>query len=289
MFDVFPDHPAELSSTPTDLSLLLRPAPPGTPTGLVRLHGGDGFLLWADLPPVLVMGSAGGAGATTTALGIASAASFDYYGEYSPVVVDATPTGGDLARRGCDAIDAAGTVQSWLNMSHRGLASAVIDSCGESTASVGVLPRGPEALPRRESYASVHRDLCDAGCLPIYDGGGPVTNRMIAPLLCDSRISLVITVAARADAVNRLKPALIWLDDNYSQYHLADCVIVVTRQHRSDGPGVAEHVRTYLGEVVRAVAEVPYDSHLAAGGPVSWNRLAPPTKAAYRQILTLLR
>ncbi|WP_297625422.1 MULTISPECIES: MinD/ParA family ATP-binding protein [unclassified Nocardia] len=288
MFDRFPDHPARLSSTPTDLSLLLRPAPPGAPTDLVRLHGGNGFLMWADLPPVLVVGSSGGAGTTTTALGVATAASYNYR-EHSPIVVDATATGGDLARRGCDAIDPAGTVQTWLNMSHRGLASTVLDSCGENSSSVGILPRGPEALPRRESYSSVHRSLCDAGCLPVYDGGSPVTNPMIAPLLSDSRIALVITLAARADAVNRLKPALIWLDDNYSEYHLAESVIVVTRQHPSDGPSVAKHIRTYLGKFVRAVTEIPYDAHLAGGGPVTWSQLAPPTRNAYRQIVNLLR
>ncbi|WP_405496970.1 MinD/ParA family protein [Nocardia sp. NBC_00511] len=288
MSDPFPDHPANLSSAPTDLSVLLRPSPPGGPTDLVRVHGGNGFLLWADLPPVLVVGSSGGSGSTTTALGIAAAAAYDY-GEHSPIVVDATMTGGDLAARGCDTIDAAGTVQSWLNMSHRSLPSTVIDSCGESSAGVGVLPRGPDALPRRESYASVHRDLMEAGCLPVYDAGAPVTNRMVAPLLSDSRITLVITLAARPDAVNRLKPALIWLDDNYSQYHLAEAVIVVTRQHHKDGPLVAEHVRKYLGDVVRAVAEVPYDTHLASGSPVTWKRLAPTTRAAYRQVVNLLR
>lgn len=287
MYDPFPDHPAELSATPTDLSLLLRPAPPGTPTDRIRLHGGKGYLLWADVPPALVMGSSGGSGATTTALGIAAAAYES--GGHSPIVVDATATGGDLARRGCDTVDPAGTVQSWLNMTHRNLVSTVLDSCGENSANVGVLPRGPEALPRRESYASVHRDLSGAGCLPVYDGGAPITNRAVAPLLCDPRIALVITIAARPDAVNRLKPALIWLDDNYSQYHLADAVIVVTRQHPKDGPLIAEHTRTYLGEVVRGVTEIPYDPHLASGGPVSWKKLAPPTRAAYRQVVSLLR
>lgn len=288
MFDRFPDHPAKLSSTPTDLSVLLRPAPPGKPTDVVRVRSSNGFLLWADLPPVLVMGTSGGSGATTTALGIATAASYNYR-EHSPIVVDATATGGDLARRGCDAIDPAGTVQSWLNMSHRGLASTVLDSCGENSSSVGVLPRGPEALPRRESYSSVHRSLCDAGCLPVYDGGAPVSNRMVAPLLSDPRISLVITLAARADAVNRLRPALVWLDDNYSEEHLAEAIIVITRQHPKDGPSVARHVQTFLGKFVRSVTEVPYDAHLATGGPITWSRLAPPTRAAYRQIVNLLR
>ncbi|MFC9999218.1 MinD/ParA family protein [Nocardia sp. NPDC127526] len=288
MFDNYPDHPAELSATPTDLSLLLRQPPPGAPTDVVRLHDTDGFLLWAEVPPILVMGSSGGAGTTTTALGVASAVASDYE-ERSPIVVDASATGGDLARRGCDKIDPAGTVQTWLNMGPRGLAPSVLDSCGENSSSFGVLPRGPEALPRRESYSSVHRDLSAAGCLPIYDGGSPVTNRMVTPLLSDPRIALVITLAARPDAVNRLKPALIWLDDNFGEHHLADALIVVTRQHPTDGPGVAQHARTYLGKYVRAVTEIPYDTHLAEGGPITWTQLSPPTRLAYRKIINLLR
>jgi hypothetical protein len=63
----------------------------------------------------------------------------------------------------------------------------------------------------------------------------------------------------------------------------------VTRQHPSDGPTVANHARRYLEDVVRAVAEIPYDTHLAAGGPVTWSRMAQSTRAAYRQVVNLMR
>ncbi|SUD49589.1 Uncharacterised protein [Nocardia otitidiscaviarum] len=266
------------------------PAPPGSPTELVALNGRDGRLLRLDIPPVLVIGCAGGGGTTTTALGLAAAiTTADTDETVSPIVVDATPTGGDLASRGCDRVEAAGTVQSWLTMTNRSLADVVLASCGETSATTGVLPRGPEALPRRESYLSVHRDLCEAGCLPVYDGGSPVTNRAVAPLLCDPRIALVITLASRADAVNRLKPALIWLDDHYSEYHIADAVLVVTRQSATATAEVAEHARTYLGTWVRAVVEIPYDQHLATGGEISWSRLASDTRRAYRHVVGLLR
>ncbi|WP_067702545.1 MinD/ParA family ATP-binding protein [Nocardia jejuensis] len=289
MSDRIDERPIDLPLVgPDDPSWLLTPAPPGSPTDLVRVHGGPGRLVRLQIPPILVMGSSGGSGTTTTVLGLAAAAADDNP-EQSPVAVDATPTGGDLARRGCDVADPAGTVQSWLAMKHRSLPSSVIATCGETSAETGVLPRGPEPLPRRESYISVHRDLCDAGALPIYDAGGAVTNRLIAPLLADPRIGLVITLACRPDAINRLQPALVWLDDNYSQYHLADAVIVITRQHRSDGPDVADHARNYLGGFVRAIAEIPYDPHLSTGGPITWNHLTPLTRAAYRNLLSLLR
>ncbi|MFJ9371453.1 hypothetical protein ACIRRA_44630 [Nocardia sp. NPDC101769] len=135
----------------------------------------------------------------------------------------------------------------------------------------------------------MHRDLCDAGALPVYDGGAPVANPMVRPLLGDPRIAIVITLAARADAVNRLRPALAWLDVNYSQHHIADAVIVVTRQTSADGPNVAAHAREYLGAFVRGVAEIPYDLHLAAGGRITWDKLAHTTQSAYRNVVNLLR
>lgn len=193
-----------------------RPAPPGSPTDMVRLRGGSGVLVHAEMPSILVLGSSGGAGTTTTALGVAAAiatAPVAAEGFVSPVVVDASPCGGDIKERGCDTAVPAGTVQTWLTMQHR---------------------------------------------------------------------------SARADAVNRLRPALAWLDTNYSQHHIADAVIVVTRQSRADGPNVAAHAREHLGGFVRGVVEIPFDLHLAIGGRITWDKLAHSTRSAYRNVVDLL-
>lgn len=263
--------------------------PPGSPTELVPVRGGHGTLLRVARPPVLVLGSSGSAGTTSTALGLAAVLAAGDDDHREPIAVDATPTGGDLARRGCDLTDPGGTVQNWLTAQHRYLPSVVAATAGASAAGFAIMTRGPEHLPRRESYTSVHADLTQAGYLPIYDGGGAVNSATIAPLLTDPRIALAITVAARADAVNRLTPALSWLDDHYTEFHIAEAVIVVTRQTETDNAIAANHIRTYLSDWVRAVVEIPHDKHLATGGRIATDRLATTTRAAYQHLLDQLR
>lgn len=264
-------------------------ATPGAPTDPVPLRGGRGRLVRAALPSVLVLGTAGSSGASTTALGLAAASVADSDGDVWPVVVDATLGGGDIATRGCDAAPSVSTLQDWLNTPHPELASAVLACSGKTSTGVRVLSRSPDPLPRRETLVSVARHLETAGLLTVFDAGAPVTSRLAAPLLSDPRVGLVITVAARPDAVNRLQPALRWLDEQYSEFLIGDAVIVLTEQVKDAGQSSIDHVRTYLGSWVRDVLTVPFDVHLAAGGVISWHRLAPETRDAYLRILGVLR
>lgn len=274
---------------PEEPAILSRPATAGSPTDPVPLRGGQGRLLRAALPSALVLGGSGSSGASTTAMGLAAAAAVDSDGEVWPVAVDATLGGGDLALRGCDAAVPPGTLQKWLDAPHPELASTVGAYAGRTSTGVRVLTRSPEALPRRESLVSVARHLETAGLLAVFDAGSPVTSRLAAPLLADPRIGLVLTVAARPDAINRLQPALQWLDENYSEFVVGDAVIVLTEQVPGSAAAVVDHVRTHLGSWVREVVKVPFDIHLAGGGIVSWHRLAAETRDAYLALLGALR
>ncbi|WP_330179601.1 hypothetical protein OHB26_24510 [Nocardia sp. NBC_01503] len=263
--------------------------PIGKPTDPVPLRGGQGRLVRAAAPSVLVLGGSGSSGSSTTALGLAAAAAIDSEGEVWPVAVDATLGGGDLARRGCDTAQPVSTIQTWLVSAHPELPSSVGACAGQASTGVRVLTRSPEALPRRESMVSVARHLETAGLLAIFDAGAPVTSRLVAPLLADPRVGLVITVAARPDAINRLQPALEWLDENYSEFVVGDAVIVLTEQTPGSGTAILAHVRAHLGEWVRAVQLVPFDIHLASGGLISWHRLAAETRDAYLALLGAVR
>ncbi|NNH71225.1 hypothetical protein HLB23_15350 [Nocardia uniformis] len=264
-------------------------ATPGAPTDPVPLRGGHGRLVRAALPSVLVLGTAGSSGASTTALGLAAAAVAESDGETWPVVVDATLGGGDVGLRGCDSAKPVSTMQDWLATTHPELASTVLSCTGKTSMGVRVLPRSPDPMPRRETLVSVARHLETAGLLTVFDAGAPVTSRFAAPLLSDPRVGLVITVAARADAVNRLQPALRWLDEQYSEFLIGDAVIVLTEQVKDSGQASIEHVRTYLSSWVRDVVTIPFDAHLAAGGVISWHRLAAETRDAYLRLLGVLR
>ncbi|MEC3914426.1 hypothetical protein [Nocardia sp. CDC160] len=270
-------------------SELWQPAPAGSPTDAVPLRGGQGRLVRAAVPSVLVLGGSGSSGATTTALGLAAAAAVDSDGEIWPVVVDATLGGGDVALRGCDAAAPVSTLQKWLGTAYPGLASSVGACSGQTSTGVRVLARTPDPLPRRESLVSVARHLETAGLLGIFDAGAPVTSRLAAPLLSDPRVGLVITVAARPDAINRLQPALAWLDESFSEFVVGDAVIVLTEQVPGSAAAVMDHVRTHLGSWVRDVLQIPFDIHLASGGTISWHRLAAETRDAYLALLGALR
>ncbi|MET8427830.1 hypothetical protein [Nocardia sp. NPDC004860] len=267
------------------------PAAPGSPMDFPPLHGGKGRLLRVDAPPVLVLGSAGGSGASMTALGLASATRGAAEERVWPIVVDATACGGDVAVRGADVAAPVSSLQAWLEFPsvYRERGTSAAGCAGWSSSGAAVLPRTGDPLPNRHSFVSVHRDLLGAGWLPVYDGGAPVSNKGLAPLLADPTVALAITVAARADAVNRLRAALKWLDDNYGHFHLADAVLVVTQQHSTPVAAATEHVRKHLGKWVRAVTEIPFDLHLAEGGPVAWHRLQGETRAAYARLLGELR
>ncbi|MEU1208843.1 hypothetical protein [Nocardia sp. NPDC005825] len=267
----------------------MRPGPAGSPTDAVPLHGGRGRLVRAAVPAALVLGGSGASGASTTALGLAAAAAVDSDGDVWPVVVDATLGGGDVALRGCDTAAPVSSLQNWLGTRDPGTAASVGACSGQTSTGVRVLTRTPDPLPRRESLTSVARHLENAGLLGVFDAGAPVTSRLAAPLLSDPRVGLVITVAARPDAINRLQPALAWLDENFSEFVVGDAVIVLTEQVPGSAATVIDHVRTHLGSWVRAVVQIPFDLHLATGGPISWHRLAAETRDAYLTLLGALR
>ncbi|MFC9999624.1 hypothetical protein [Nocardia sp. NPDC127526] len=269
-----------------EAAVLTAPAPPGAPTDLVPVRGtAVKSLVRTELPAVLVLGTCGGAGTTVTTLGLAAAAANRAEAEADPVCVDATAFGGDLAIRGADAHAPIATLQSWLNTPHPELPSAVADCSGMTSTGVFVLPRTADPLPRRETFSSVHTHLTQAGALPLYDAGAPVANRGIAPLLADPRIALLLVTTARPDAINKLKPALSWLDDHFGEFLVSRVVIAITEQNPGTGQAALAHVRAWIGSWVRTVTCVPFDSHLAAGQLVTWDKLAGATRTTFRLLL----
>ncbi|MFD4356803.1 MinD/ParA family protein [Nocardia sp. NPDC058518] len=272
-------------------STLHNPSPPGSPTDLVPLRGGAGRLLRPAFPPVVVMGAAGGAGATTTTLGLAAALASEAEpdDEIWPGAIDATLGGGDLALRGCDGHKATSSIQEWILADAPGLPNTIEEYAGFSSTGVAVMARTPDPLPRRESYVSVHRHLTDGGITPIYDGGAPVTNRALTPLLSDPRVGLVISVTARSDTLSRVSVPLRWLDQHFGEFVIGDAVLVLSHQSRDVNPHLAKQVRTVMGSWVRAIVEIPFDLHVHTGGPMSWHRLAPETRTAFLKLMGELR
>ena len=258
---------------------------------VVRLRRGRG-VSGAEQPvqrPILVVGGCGGAGTTTTALGIA--------GELATagtrtVAVDATVAGSDLALRGADEHLHPISLQSWLYGGGDDDPAPLKECLSRATSGIGLLWRDAAPLRRRATYLTVARAVHDAGYTAVYDGGHPIAGRQLRPLLDDSDVALVLAIPARTDAANRLRVTLEWLDDQFGDSAegqgtgiVGDTTIVVSHQYPDEPAQVADHLREHLSGWVREITEIPYDPHLARGELVRHDRLAEETRRAYRRLL----
>ncbi|WP_054814033.1 MinD/ParA family ATP-binding protein [Nocardia arizonensis] len=239
--------------------------------------------------PILVVGGCGGAGTTTTALGIAGELGL---AGTPTVAVDATAAGSDLALRGADEHLHPISLQSWL-YGRGGDEPAPLKEClSLATSGIGLLWRDAAPLRRRATYLTVARAVTEAGYTAVYDGGNPIAGQQLRPLLDDADVALVLAIPARTDAANRLRVSLEWLDDQYGSAVegqgdgiVGDTTIVISHQYPGDDNRVAEHLREHLSGWVRDIREIPYDPHLARGELVRHTSLAESTRRAYAELL----
>ncbi|WP_405177165.1 hypothetical protein OG225_22470 [Nocardia sp. NBC_01377] len=239
--------------------------------------------------PILVVGGCGGAGTTTTALGIAG----ELASAGTPTVaVDATAAGSDLALRGADEHLHPISLQSWLYGRGDDQPAPLKECLSLATSGMGLLWRDAAPLRRRATYLTVARAVDEAGFTAVYDGGNPIAGRQLRPLLDDADVALVLAIPARSDAANRLRVTLEWLDDQFGDSSegpgtgiVGDTTIVVSHQHPGFDSRVADHLREHLSGWVREIREIPYDPHLARGELVEHAALADETRRAYARLL----
>ncbi|MFD3703239.1 MinD/ParA family protein [Nocardia sp. NPDC058658] len=276
-----------------DWSRWLDEAPEGDPSDdlardpapVVRLRRRGGERRDGTRRPILVVGGCGGAGTTTTALGLAAEL---VTAGATTVAVDATAAGSDIALRGADKHLHPVNLQSWVYGRGDDEPAPLEDCLSRSTSGFGLLWRDATPLRRRATFLTVARALDTGGYTAVYDGGNPIAGRQLRPLLDDADIALVLAIPARVDAANRLRVTLEWLDDHYGDDGagvVADTTIVVSHQYSHDDSRVAEHLREHLSGWVREVVEIPYDPHLARGELVRHAELAEATRSAYASLL----
>ncbi|WP_410872185.1 MinD/ParA family protein [Nocardia sp. A7] len=276
-----------------DWSRWLDEAPEGDPSDdlardpapVVRLRRRNGERRDGTRRPILVVGGCGGAGTTTTVLGLAAQL---VIAGATTVAVDATAAGSDIALRGADKHLHPVNLQSWVYGRGDDEPAPLEDCLSRSTSGFGLLWRDATPLRRRATFLTVARALDSGGYTAVYDGGNPIAGRQLRPLLDDADIALVLAIPARVDAANRLRVTLEWLDDHYGDDGagvVADTTIVVSHQYSHDDSRVAEHLREHLSGWVREVVEIPYDPHLARGELVRHAELAEATRSAYASLL----
>ncbi|MBF6278643.1 MULTISPECIES: hypothetical protein [Nocardia] len=233
-------------------------------------------------PAVLVVGAGGGAGATTTAWGLAAAVGSTT--DWGAVVVDATASGGDLGVRGAEELMRPMSLQAWLTEIADGATSITRELVLSSSIGAGLLWRDDTVLPARATIATTARLLRLSGYLGIYDGGGHLSASRLLPLICDGHTSLIVATSARRGTANRLFASLKWLDHNLGGDVVADTTVVVTQQDQRTGSHV-EEIRRSVSGWVRDVFEIPFDPHLAGGVAMSVDQLHSSTTTAYADIV----
>lgn len=218
----------------------------------------------------LVVAGSGGAGATTTAWGLATALRLGAVCEVS--LVDATSDGGNLlSRTGSSNIDDARALRQFAD-------SMAVTSSG---AVVVGADDGPATDP-----ALVDELLAARGTARVHDAGTTVRSQRMIRLI-DSGVPLVVTAPARAEPLARLRGVLTWLTDAYSGDFLKDVVVVISHQTPSVGVDLSK-IRAALAARTAGVVEVAFDPALARAGVLSHTSLSPSTLDAWCEVLDLL-
>ncbi len=161
---------------------------------------------------VVVAGS-GGAAATTTAFGLATALRLGTGKEVS--AVDATSDGGNLlSRTGIGAVDAARSIRQF--QAHMALTSAGVVVVGNGGGQPSDAAIVDELLAARHSAR-------------IHDVGTALRSPRLAPLL-RSGAALVVVASARVEPLSRMRDALTWVMSTYGAEVLGRTIVVVSHQ-----------------------------------------------------------
>ncbi|MFE5705324.1 hypothetical protein [Rhodococcus koreensis] len=230
----------------------------------------------------LVLGACGGAGATTTTLGLANT---EAARGGAVVAVDATPAGGDVAERGADAVLSVSGLEQLVASAAAGpVADDVFDGyCSRTSAGTRILNRiGNQTATDRELHTLTGL-LRTRGVSAVHDLGHRLRAAYLAPLLATPS-PIVLVVPCRADAFNRLRSALQSIGDTLGEPGLARTVVTVSNQDSTGWQVDLDLLREYLGGQVWGVETIPYDEHLGMGIVIEHGKLAPETRAAYQRV-----
>ena len=237
---------------------------------------------------VPVLSRKGGVGKTTvtTLLGMALADAR----EDRVVAVDANPDRGTLAER--IARQSGKTVRDLVRM------RAEITGFNDLA---GIVARDETRLDVLASDADPHlseafsdRDYHDVAAIAAHyysivltdSGTGIVHSVMDATLeLADQ---LIVIAGRSVDEAKLASETLSWLESN-GFAELARGAVVVLNASRPGASLVRQNeLESHFRTRVRAVVTIPYDAHLATGGPVSYRSLAAPTQQAARELAAVV-
>ncbi|WP_330767008.1 hypothetical protein [Rhodococcus sp. M8-35] len=219
------------------------------------------------LSAIVVAGS-GGAGATTTCFGLATALRLGIDADVA--AIDGTFGGGNLLDRvGVGPIDSTRAIRQLGSRMAVGSAGALVVGHGEATDTVLV-----DSL------------LADRRLARIHDVGTALRSRRLAPLL-EAGAAIVIVAPPRSEPLARMRVGLEWLIGTYGRGVLARTVVAVSHQMPQRLVDLAP-IREHLAPVVAGFVEVPFDASLARPGAVDHRRLSVESIDAWTDVLDAL-
>ncbi|QDC17369.1 hypothetical protein [Rhodococcus ruber] len=217
---------------------------------------------------VIVVAGSGGAAATTTCFGLATALRLGTGVQVA--AIDGTFGGGNLLDRvGVEAIDPARAIRRLGSRMALSSAGAVVVGHGESSDSVLV-----DSL------------LADRHLARIHDVGTALRSRRLAPLL-EAGAAIVMVAPPRSEPLARMRAGLDWLLGTYGRGVLARAVVSISHQIPQRLVDLAP-IREHLASVVAGFVEVPFDASVARPGTVDHRRLSAGSIDAWTDVLDAL-
>jgi MinD-like ATPase involved in chromosome partitioning or flagellar assembly len=236
---------------------------------------------------IVVLGGKGGAGKTTTAVGIGS--TLAQLRNDKVVAIDGNPdVGANLAER----IDPT-TVSSYREI----LAAESLDRYADMRTHVGqsrasgldVLGANRDVSDRKlldtKTYLATHERLLRFYSVVVTDCGTNVEHPVSKGVLTNAN-SIVVVASATRDSAQATGRVMDWLRE--AGYHdlLARSVVVLNDvSGRADRKVIADLVSTFARRVGNdRVFVLPYDPHIGTAGVVDVDRLRPDTQRRFLEI-----
>jgi len=232
---------------------------------------------------IAVLSAKGGVGKTTVAVGIGSVLS-SLRGD--PVLaVDACTDFGSLADR--VGRQTASTVH---DVAHHGQFASFGDfrrhvsrsATGLDVLASSIDPAMSEAFDA-DGFRRVSAVVSKFYGTVLTDSGTGLVHSVTAGVLGWAD-SIVVTTAPAIDGIESAVSTIEWLRAHGHSALLETAVVAIVNNRSESPPLSVQAVQEYFHGRVRAVQAIPYDPHLAIGGVISLDALAPATRAALLEL-----
>ena len=233
---------------------------------------------------VPVVSRKGGVGKTTvtTLLGMALADARDD----RIIAVDANPDRGTLADRVSrgsgktvrDLVRSRGEVSGYADIS----SIVARDETRLDVLASDSDPRVSEAFSDRD-YHDVARIAAHYYSIVLTDTGTGIVHSVMSATL-DRADQLVIVAGLSVDEARLASETITWLETNGYAERVRNAVVVLNHA-RPGAPIVrSDELEAHFRSRVRAVVQIPYDPHIAAGSAIAFRDLQPATRLAAREL-----